>query len=218
MFWHFFSLSSFWNIPVTFKMALKYYSCLSECLHGDLFILLPNLLVYVKVCGLACDFVRVHDLRADDIVRHFNGLSFLVVWLLNDASPYNFLSTTLPLDVAPVCVYMFCVNDCVCKIKSCGMVWCGVVWCTCGMMCFLPAHTYSKEMWMKNHGTVTTHCWSGNKHLISENDDKEMIFGKDKHAYTIKKVWFFHEWLKLEAQSNLIGATKSISKMMILHV
>lgn len=129
MFWYFFlSLSSFWNIPVTFKMALKYYSCLSDCLHGDLFILLPNLLVYVKVCGLACDFVRVHDLRADDIVRHFNGLSFLVVWLLNDASPYNFLSTTLPLDVAPVCVYMFCVNDCVCKIKSCVVVWC-VVWC-----------------------------------------------------------------------------------------
>lgn len=38
-------------------MALKYYSRLSECLDGDLFILLPNLLVCVKVCGLQCYMV-----------------------------------------------------------------------------------------------------------------------------------------------------------------
>lgn len=73
-------------------MALKYYSCLSEWLDGDLFILLPNLLVYVKVCGLACDFSCgctlsisfFHSVRlyrsfypcVDGIVCHFNGCLF----------------------------------------------------------------------------------------------------------------------------------------------
>lgn len=84
-------------------MALKYYSCLKEWLDGDLFILLPNLLVYVKVCLCVCGLA--FDLRVGAqwsfsispcvlmVSFAISTAVFLVVWLLNDASPYNFLST-----------------------------------------------------------------------------------------------------------------------------
>lgn len=211
-----FLLSSFWNIPVTFKMALKYYSCLSEMVAWKIYLFcFRNLLVYVKVCGLASDSVRVHDLRADDIVQLFQRLSFLVVWLLNDASPYNFRLTIFSHTRrerahACSCVCALCINVyewmiAFARLKS---------WWWYVMRLFARAiYIFKGNMACTVH-TFYPHCSIGRQHLIVvwAHDDKEMIFGKNKHAYTIKNettittttVWFFHECYSSLAAHNQI--------------